>query len=111
MGTHANEPVPNNAFAPDTPRPEEALRQVSGGALFALQTAILDELQAATSDSEKLKSVLTLLREAFEFDATLFIAESGRDEDAHIFSSTDDDICADQLKFLTLNVADLSLSG
>ena len=111
MGIQANEPAANGAFAPEASRPEEALRQVSGGALFALQTAILDELQAATSDSEKLKSVLTLLRNAFEFDVTLFVAEGGKDSDAHIFSSTDDDIRAGQLDFVTRHVADLSLSG
>jgi len=111
MGTQANESAANGAFAPDAARPEEALRQVSGGALFALQTAILDELQATTSDSEKLKSVLILLREAFEFDATVFVAEGGRDADQHIFCSTEDDIGAGQLDFITRNIADLSLSG
>ena len=111
MGIHANEPVATGAFAPSTSRSEDALQQVSGGALFALQTAILDELQATTSDSEKLKSVLTLLRDAFEFGATLFIADGGKDDDEYIYSSTDDDIAPGQLKFITQHVAALSLSG
>ena len=111
MGIEANQSAANGAFAPDASRPDQTLRQVSGGALFALQTAILDELQATASDSDKLKSVLTLLRNAFEFDATLFIAEGGKDDDTHIFSTTDDDIHAGQLNFVTRNVAGLSLSG
>ena len=111
MAIQADVPAANGAFAPGASRQENALQQVSGGALFALQTAILDELQAKASDSEKLKSVLTLLRDAFEFDATLFIAEGGKDNDEHIFSSTDDDIRADQLNFVTRHVAGLSLGG
>lgn len=111
MGIRVNESVTNGTFAPDAAHPEEALRQVSGGALFALQTAILDELQATTGDDEKLKSVLMLLRNAFKFDATLFIARGGKDNDAHIFSSTDDGIRADHLDFLTRQAASLSLSG
>ena len=111
MGIHAKRPATNGALAPDAPRPEDALRQVSGGALFALQTAILDELQATTDDSEKLRSVLLLLCDAFEFDATLFIAAGGKDNSAQIFCSTEDDIRADHLDFLVRHAADLSLSG
>jgi diguanylate cyclase (GGDEF)-like protein/PAS domain S-box-containing protein len=110
MGIHANDPAANGALAADAARPEETLQQVSGGALFALQTAILDELQSAASDSEKLKTVLTILRDAFEFDATLFIAEGGKD-DEHIFRSTENELRAGHLEFVTRQVADLSLSG
>ena len=111
MAISANQLVANGAFAPNAQHTQEALQQVSGGALFSLQTAILDELQTTASDSEKLKAVLTLLRNAFEFDATLFIAGGGKDEDEYIYSSTEDDICAEQLKFFTRNVVGLSLSG
>ena len=111
MGIQANKLATDAAFAPVGPRSEETLQQASGGALFALQTAILDELQATTGDGEKLKAVLTLLRDAFEFDATLFIADGGKDDAEYIFSSTDDDIRPEQLDFVTRHVAALSLSG
>ena len=74
----------------------DAIHQFSGSALFSLQSAIIDEILSSTSIREKLKVFATLLQNAFEFDAVVFLAGTEANDGRVLFKSTDKRITHDQ---------------
>ncbi len=90
MSSHSDKlPLADEVIPDKAGLPAGTLQQASGSALFSLQSAIVDEMLSSKSDSDKLGAVLALLRDAFEFDAVVFLAAEDIHDQGHVYGSTD----------------------
>ena len=76
----------------------DVLKAAQGGSLFSLQTSILDIIQSKADSLVKFDEVLSLLKEAFNFDAAFFYAAPDCSDGSEIYISTDKQIEIEEVR-------------